>query len=320
MTPWFLAGLAVLGEPASPVVERMGLSYEAPPKCPSQQAVREAVGAYLGREEFDARVAEVNARVVVEPSDGPDPWRLTLDVSGAGVEVHKQLGARTCEDLTEAAGLMIAVALDPLRVSETTQEPPAPEPEPVPAPAVEVAKPAAPRQAPRARVRGEVRVGAGVGLSVLPSASADVVAAVSVMGRLWRVDVLGHYAAPTITQPFEEDPDAGARIQLGAAGLRGCVVPTVRRLELPACVGAQAGAMRADGVGLRERDTSHRPWIAVTAGQELAWVSRAGIGMWIAAEAVLVVLQPRFHVDDLGPVYEAPLAAGLLTAGPLLRF
>ncbi len=297
-----------------PVTSRMDVEYEAPSECPGKTETLAAAETYLGREEFDPRVAEVKTRVVIQRQAGPEGWRLKLEMEGAGITLRRDLTGRECGDLADAAGLMIAVALDPLRVTQVATSKPKPEPAPRPKPGP------SPGPSPDPRVWGEARVGAGVSLALLPKVSATVVAAVSLAGRLWRVDLVGLYAAPRRTFPFETAPGVGARVQLGAAGLRACVVPTVKTVTFPSCAGVLGGAMRGRGLGIPAPETSYRPWIAVSVGQELVWVSRAQVGLWLGIDGMVVVLQPLFEVGGAGDAFDAAAIAGQIAGGPVLRF
>ncbi len=300
------AWLAFAGSPS--VGERLELSWTAPAGCPTQTQVRASIDEYLGRDEFGEAIAQVEIAGRIEPVSG-GRFRLGIVVRLPGGTVDREVEAALCEELAAAAGLMIAVALDPLRVVDVVRPPPAPAPAtPDPAPAAE----------PRLGVG--LRAGGAGQLGVLPGFGAGVWAALALVGPRYRVEVSGQYWLPQEVKPFEDKPRAGARIQFGAAAARACFVPTAGRFEFPSCVAIEVGAARAHGIGLAQTRVSHRPWVAGVVGQELVWVSRRRVGVWLGADGLLNISRPSFLVDDLGTVFETGVAAFRFVGGPLLRF
>ncbi|MBC8071169.1 MAG: hypothetical protein IAG13_22780, partial [Deltaproteobacteria bacterium] len=82
---------------APPTIE---LRWVAPAECPQHAELRARTATRIG--------AEVDAEVVASPSD----YVLTLDVSlPDAAPVHRELAALRCDDLVDAAALMIAVAV-----------------------------------------------------------------------------------------------------------------------------------------------------------------------------------------------------------------
>lgn len=102
------------------------LRWEAPSECPDRAQLLAAIDATLG--EVDAgerRPLRVRGRVRAEPSVG-FVVRLELDDGRAST---RELRGRSCRELTDAAALVIAMAIDP-RLLETLQGPIAvPEPD-----------------------------------------------------------------------------------------------------------------------------------------------------------------------------------------------
>jgi hypothetical protein len=300
--------------PESSVGQSLDLEWEAPGGCPAEDEVRGAIDRYLGRENFGAEIREVRVRGAVESVGGQKPWQLRVQVDLPSGTVDRQVAAARCEQLTNAAGLVIAVALDPLRVSDEVV--PVAEIETRPEPAAEPPPPAAPER----KRWADLRLGAAGEIGTLPRLGAGLWLAVALVGKRYRVEALGEYWFPRVVRPFESATGAGASIQMGAGGVRACFVTGYKRLEFPSCIAAEAGAMRAEGIGLEVSRTSHRAWMAVVAGQELVWTSRRHVGIWFAADGMLNVVRPRFVVDDLGSVFVTGWAGFRLLLGPTLRF
>jgi hypothetical protein len=81
-------------------------------------------------------------------------------------------------------------------------------------------------------------------------------------------------------------------------------VPAWRRLELPLCAGLEAGAMIAEGRGLRETSTKQSPWLAVSFGPRLAWAPVSAIALVVGVDGLVAVFRPRFSIQD----FDADLA------------
>ncbi|MCB9611040.1 MAG: hypothetical protein H6721_02265 [Sandaracinus sp.] len=88
-------------------------SWSAPEECPSEAVLRGEVERLLGGPLGDD-TPDVRARV----SRRGESWRLRLRV---GTEGERRLEARTCTLLAEATALIVALAIDPVRVVETTE-------------------------------------------------------------------------------------------------------------------------------------------------------------------------------------------------------
>ncbi|MCB9601351.1 MAG: hypothetical protein H6720_13590 [Sandaracinus sp.] len=88
-------------------------TWSAPEECPSEAMLRGEVERLLGGPIGDD-TPDVRARV----SRRGESWRLRLRV---GTEGERRLEARTCSLLAEATALIVALAIDPVRVVETTE-------------------------------------------------------------------------------------------------------------------------------------------------------------------------------------------------------
>lgn len=312
----------VLAPAVADVAERLQLRWEAPPACPTEAEVRDRIGAYLGRDEFDETVDDVRVDARVASMRG-GAWVLTVEVRVGEESVRRRIEAPRCADTRDAAALIIAVALDPLRVSRQAP-PPALEPattESPPSPPAAMPPPASPTPLPPSRRRwADVRVGGVMEVGAAPRVTGGVALEVALVGRRFRVGLVSRYLPPRTVRPFDRPSAAGVRVQTGVLGVRGCFVPSIGRIELPSCAQIDAGATRAEGVDLQISRVTHRPWVTAAVGQEIVWHSRRGFGAWIAVDAAATLVAPRFVVDDLGTVYTPGWAAFRLLAGPSARF
>lgn len=134
--------------------------WRAEGDCPSEEQVRAEVARLLGGA-VPENAPTVDARVERAPS----VWRLRLRV---GAEGERRLEAASCALLAEATALIVALAIDPVRVVEATEttsepsEPPSIEPSETPsAPEEPLDVPESPSLAlasPRGGVPGEALV------------------------------------------------------------------------------------------------------------------------------------------------------------------
>lgn len=110
---------AAAGEPSS---EPAGLElrWDAPPQCPDRAQLLAAIDATLGEvAEGERRSLRARGRVRADPQAG-FVVRLELDDGHAST---RELRGTSCEELTDAAALVIAMTIDP-RLLDTLQGPP----------------------------------------------------------------------------------------------------------------------------------------------------------------------------------------------------
>lgn len=310
------------------------MEWTAPAQCPTDTVVRAAVDRSLAREELGPGLDEVVvAGSIVEDPQG---WRLEVVVTLPQGHVERALVADDCRELGDAAGLIVAVALDPLRVVETIEDTrrdtgPGVESVPIPvAPAVEQQHeaerapkveplPPPPPPSPPPRPAVDLRLGGLVEIGSLTAVRGGVGAGVGLAGRGWRADFVAQYWGPRSVRSFASAPGAGVSVQHTAAALRGCVAPRAGPVELPSCAGFEAGATFGRGIGLDAPQSFALPWVAVTLGQELAWTSRRRIGLWIGVDAMLHLVRPQLRVRDLGLTAQVRRVGVRIIGGPTVR-
>lgn len=320
-----LAGLfeAPVEPASSPSIGRaIDLEWIAPAECPQHDAVRDAIDLNLAREPMPDALVGVRAWGSVTAQG--DRWELRVRTALGEREIERVVTAASCTELAEAAGLVIAVDLDPLRVLQQNRRPPEPPPrEPArtidDAPVLRRRVPERPPPPPQQRPSFDVRVGGLGELGSLTAFRAGVWAGFGVVWRRARLDVAGQYWAPRRVTPFTSHPDAGVRVSQGGVAVRGCYVPTTRRLGFATCGGLETGVARGHGIGLDPARTSHAPWFAVVIGQELSWISRARIGLWVALDAMAHVVRPRWIVPELGTAARTGRLGVRLVLGPTVR-
>ena len=146
------------------------ISWSAPHECPREDDLVDEIERLLGQPLSVARKQELilSGRVTGSPTEG---YAVTLQVTSADGSYERNLQHASCVKLTEGAALVMALAIDPERVSAQSRaalEPPKP---------AETAKPvvAAPPPAPRPpeALQGR-RLVSGHAHPEVPPAQADV--------------------------------------------------------------------------------------------------------------------------------------------------
>lgn len=320
-----LLGLSLMLQFAAPDPS-VEVSWQAPEGCPRAPVVQQAIADNLARDDFTDALADVHVQAEVQGGDGA--WTLSVAVTLPGGTVQRELSAPTCDELATAAGLIIAVALDPLRVQEVRPLPEpdplpkawsAPEPEPEPEP--EPPSQPEPEPEPPQRLAGELRGGGQLGLGALPEPRGGAQLGLGMIGRWFRADLSLLYWAPRAIRPFDAVPsNPGARLQQAGAGLRGCLAPKLGALEPSSCVGLEGGLGWGRGLGVPSPQTTTLPWLTTHAGLELAWVSGVGIGVFAGVDAQFHLVRPSVRLDGLGQALRVAPVGARVAAGVLWRW
>jgi hypothetical protein len=169
-------------------------------------------------------------------------------------------------------------------------------------------------------LRGSASVATGLIVGPLPGVAPGLRLSLGLRWRLLAVAIGGsHWFERRVRLP-PPMATAGGDLQLTTGDVRVCVVPSVRRLELPLCTGAELGALAGRGVGVANPRHGRALWAA--------WVADAGVTFmpwrWVgfSARAALVVPFTRstFALDGIGSVHEVAPVGFQGLAGIELRF
>jgi len=258
------------------------------------------------------RRAQVNATATVTTTDD---GRFHLDLRLEGeVGGERVLESTDCQELADAAVLIVALTVDPEAVQPRATEgsakdlaPPVrandeaasaiwiPDPDAPPATeagdtrsaaaqvveptpvvsAVERREASMPEPRKRPLWHFAIRVSGGVGWSVLPEAVATGEFNLAAFIS-GRLWQVELGFAYWIPRVVESSGNSavGGRLQAWAFEPRGCVVPGRIPIEIPVCVGLELGAIHGRGVGELNADSSMSPWIAASLGSGIVWRPR----------------------------------------------
>ncbi|MCA9691458.1 MAG: hypothetical protein KC636_17775, partial [Myxococcales bacterium] len=127
---WLCAWLlGVWGPPAAPTSTPVAaptwtLAWSAPAECPDAARVRDEVTRMLGGA-VDLGDRSLHAEAAVTAVDAG--WRLDLRLTGSHAEGARAIESASCEELADAAALVIAIAIDPERMMTAASATPPPD-------------------------------------------------------------------------------------------------------------------------------------------------------------------------------------------------
>lgn len=294
-----LAGGAARAAPATGV----DIAWTAPGGCPDAAVRVRLLADHLGRPpgardrliaivRIEQRERDFLARIVVR---GP-ARRIEREVAGAG-----------CVTVTDAAALVLALAVEQQAAIDLATAAPPPAPQPAARPTRVESGPA-----PRVALAASLLVGGRVGTGMLPEADLGVSAGLAIgRGDLW-MELEG-------TSWIARELDVaggGAEIDAETAAVRGCWRP---RVWVP-CAALELGRVRGQGQGFEDADAGAALWLAVTPGLGVAVSLGDGWYLSARAEVAVTLSAPRFTMAG-APVHAPGHLIGRLTAGiavPLL--
>jgi len=322
---WALLGAAMAS--GRPVQAAVPLRWEAPAGCPEASQVQAWVDALVEPS------ASGRARGEVVATAGR--FRLTLEIMTPSGTIERDLEALQCEPLARAAAVVVAVAVDPIEAEAraSVPQPPllavtaaAPTAAARPSPAeprrstISAAAPDPPAGSRRWRPRS-LMLGAegGAGAGLLPGAHAT---AQAWAGLSWRRLEAQAMAMHRFGRLVEQPSGGGASISATTAGVALGPVMHERRWSLRLLAALEAGAMVADGRGLRNPRTAVSPWLGVGLRPGVAWSPVAWLALRGEIGLTASILRPRFTIAG-GPLIhqtsllEARIGLGLEFRIPL---
>lgn len=287
----------------------------APPGCTDPRGTLEEAERVLGRPisaveslDFDVRIAD---------DDGQWTLRLGAVERATGQRRERQLAGASCDEVTAAAAVALAMIVsssEPSGATALTDEPPAPEPAVAPLPAM---SPAAPPRSKPPRTSAPSRLGLAGALAAtgdvgaLPDPAAGVEVAASLDFDRFRLTGL----ATLIAGSHIDDNEQGADFQLVAGAILGCA----RRLTGPTvaalCIGAEVGELSGEGAGVRNPRSGASLWWAprLDLGLSLSLVESWSI--FARAGATLPRIRPDFVLGDAILVHRPGVITGRLAIG-----
>ncbi len=266
------------------------LEWDAPSDCPGRAAVISEVDRVL------SAAPTRSARMRVEGKASrvtPDAWHVDLLLRGPDWEAKRALDGSTCAAVTEAASLVIALAMNP-----EVEPPPPTKLEPVPEP----------RESPPPRASFQ---GPALGLAAAADAALLPGGTIGGEGNLaWtvgpiRLELAGSYFAERRATLATQN-DVGARFRLGAMNARGCYLARVAHAALGPCVDIGVAWTRAEGFGPIQtyQASSTTPILGGAAFAE--WQIARFFAPFMRFGASTPLSRPEYAIEALGHVHRAP--------------
>lgn len=309
---WTLAGAA------GPAVQ-----WKAPAACPSPAQGRSMIEANLGA---SLGTIETDAEFTVILSESTRGWFAQIDTGPGATSPSRTLPAvDSCAEASEAAALVVAIALDPTATAqgEPNAEPvepdpepvlipqpepeplpelePLPEPEPLPERSPESVPPSRPPEAVEPLVLGgHLGLASGVRYGSLDRA----LGILSLRGGLLlpraRIS-LEAVLAPRRTVAI--DDAAQVRFTQWGLAAAGCWrVPIGSTLGLEPCGALELGQTWSITRGLENAQAQSPIWVGLRAGPHLTWGFSRRAGLWTGVEALVPLTRTTFEVGGADTV------------------
>jgi hypothetical protein len=331
-----VAGIAVTLAPfiasAAGTGEAVSLTWNSPAGCPDRGAVLERLRSLLVVSKVSGEQVTAQGTVVGGPPSGT--WELNLETVQGERTWKRTINSASCDELADAAALIIALVVDPDLMTEAqanagavTQKPPSPTVPTLPAtPPVSPAPPVValpeqteqPAQLDKRRTPIAFVVGgaAVVDLGSLPGASFGAELAIGMRLAHAQIDALGMFFPSTETV-IRADPKSGGDLGLIGGGVRGCYWAPSPTWGWGVCAGIELGSMRGEGFGTDFTGTEARLWAATRLGAFATYPLAKSLAFRASLEGLLPVTRPTFELVNVGTgtVHQPSIVSGRLQLG-----
>jgi len=260
--------------------------WEAPPECPGGAAIERQVHEILVGSQLGA--AGLSAQGVVTRASA-DRWRVDLTLRSAGWEARRTLGGPTCEAVSQAAALVIALSVNLEARAPLAEKPTVAVPEHQPPAPPSVSGPTA-------------SLGMAFDFGALPRGTLGLEGAFGWQVPHARFELAASYFVPR-RGALSARSDVGATFHFASGNLRACYELTTTSLALGPCL--DAGLTWTSATGFGPIATDRVSSIGVTAGGdvEARWLISRRLAPYVRLGALIPLARPEFAVQGLGSVY-----------------
>jgi hypothetical protein len=280
LASWWVPFAPALGGAATPEVERVHFAYEAPAGCPSSEQFLAKVWARTARARL-GDAGESGRRFTVKVASVGAGYAGQLSVEATGGEgTTRTVSGSTCEDVTTAFSLIMALAIDPQASTSPDRAAVSP-PNPAPSPRPRTSPSAAPSPTTdvasrNATYRSEgdspswrwaVGLGGGVDPAIAPTLTKEGAAFVEIArerpSNAVSFPSLFRWSMRYARAGNVDHPAGSAQFAWYDARLEGCPLGLwpFRHLESHACLFFDAGLVRGEG-HIANPSSADRPWLA----------------------------------------------------------
>ncbi len=297
----------------------LSLAWSAPDACPDRGWAEQRIAAQLAGE-LSVDVAQgVRASVTIARSAGG--YALSLRTSVAGAAGQRTIEGGTCQELAEAAALIIALSVS--EASEHSAKAGTSEtPSPPPSTAVKDAR--ATKSKEHVALLA-LRIDALLDVGFLAPLGYGPAFAVAYQYDIWRAEVAALWITPRVVEA--DNAEAGSvRASLWAVRAGGCALFGRRRIQGGPCAGGEFGQARGTGAGeLTPAARARHPWLAAFLGARVNVGLIAKLSLIAEADLAVSLARPRFvssvaNTPGRELVHEPSVAQLRVNAGLELRF
>jgi len=313
LLPALLAPKSAAAEPSEPP---LSLTVSAPPECPSRQALQ-AEALRLARVGPDF-TRKLTAEIGVERAGARFSLRLHTDFDGVAGE--RSFEGSSCQAVSDAAVLTLALMLnpdvetdaDPAPSAGESETKAAPPPEPGP-PKQEPRRPIGGRDAGGPRLEGAVAAYLGAELGILPALGPEIGAALGLSLRPITVWLGVSYAK---AQDVTLSDGQGGRLWAGSASLLGCwAIPAGPSATIEPCAGAELDRVEGHGTGVTDPETGAIFGTSAVAGLSASIELAPRLSLRGSVQGLVPLGAPRVFLEDIGQIHQPGPVLGRAHAG-----
>lgn len=298
-----LLALATPARAADDPPPRVALTWLAPPECPSEATVRSKLERLTGHAAIVPTIP-VGIRVT---QVGHGLWRARISVEHPGnvAPREREIEGETCNDLTEAVSVIVALAIA-TPVDSASLSPP----ENTGLERVRE-RPPKPTSTESSMETGFTAL-AGIDFASLPAPAPGATVTVFVAFGKNRIEVTGGaWATERASVMTASGSTVGGDIGLIAAGARYCRSVIAGSIEVAPCGGIEAGAMHGLGFsGDNSLTTGALPWIAPQVSALGLYHLWHNVAVAVSVDALVPVMRWSFRIDRMGEVFRPPPVTG----------
>lgn len=311
----------------------LAIEWRAPSECPDAGSLRGGVERLFG-----GAIPATELSVRAELSAEAQEYALVLETTAEGHHGVKRLHDLSCEELTRAAAVLIALAIDPnLALSERDaaawargpDAPPAESPSQSarPSPAETGAGDAAESSAAPSKTPNSAPTLAGDGslaalgeYGTVPGWSPGVLVQLDARLGVGLLGIGGEYLAPQRAE-VPGRPELGALVGYVGGEAFGCVGAFTHRAAPAACVGVNVGRLSGESRGAPVHGQGSMLWVTPELGGSFRYELRAPVLLEGGVMLRFAVQDSEFTLENVGRVYApAGIAVRLHLGGVLQLF
>lgn len=293
------------------------LVWRAPSECPTREEVVAQAATLLGHEPGATLERPLKIEALVKQLDA-ETWHLGLTFGDQSRP--RAVAATNCEDLGEAAALLIALSIDPdLETRAAPAAPPEPaasgaepeaspepEPEPPPKAAAPAPTPASPEPKPLPVASAPLELRFGVGLALwagrLPGLAPGVLARVS-LGRQ-RASLSADVGFFPPQHAGIAGSEAGGELWLASVGPKLGYAFAVGSASVTPQLGLELQWVRGEGSGVENPSSAQAMLLGVEGGTRVGLRLSKSWHSFAEGAASMLVWRPRFVLNGVGEVHQ----------------